>query len=321
MINPINIHPPQSTTTVTMSKGMDFSYFNKNKEIHVGSNRTEDNVGGEMPTPKRGRPKKKLDNGDTIVLADEETNLPKYQSTEPYADSYKDTTMMLRHTVAQIDMLNNDIKSELDTIKGSKTLKNKYGYMSELTSTSSTLLGTKISAIREMNKVITDSHNLDMKRIKEMKMTGDEQDDDKRMMDMYSAFISTPIGAYNPLGPNIVDITLPGAANMIRSDIAPSGDMGYDNYMRNMTPEQNRMRLERNNNVQTVVMYDQQTGNRWFDVIDMNTRESIPNVTRPGDFILEGVTINVNAGTARNSNIDTTYPLVVIGTRDSILDY
>lgn len=304
-----------------------FSFFTKKEAVINSASNENYPSSNTLPEPaKRGRPRKTktLSNGDNVVLASEEAeSLPLYQSNEPYIDTYRETNNMLKSSVMQIDQLNGGITHELEIIKASKTLKNKYNYISELTGTSSSLLGTKISAIREMNKIITDCHNLDMKRIKELNIGKDEGNDDQRIMDQYNAFISTPMGNYSPLGPSMIDITLPNGSmnNIVRTDISETGDTGFDNYVNYMTPEQNRMRQERNPNVKTVVMYNQETGGRSFDIIDMVTGQSIPNLTRPADFILEDLTINVRAGTARNSNIDTDYPLIVIGQQGSINDY
>lgn len=273
--------------------------------------------------PRRGRPpKKKNINGENVVLADESEPLEQYQTNAPYLDSYKETNNMLRSSVIQIDVLNNDIQQELQIIKNSKTLKRKYEYISEMSGTSSSLLGTKISAIREMNKVITDCHNLEMKRIKDLKIEVD-QNDDKHIMDLYNAFVTTPVGTnYVPLGPSMTDMTLVNGSNgIVRADINPSGDIGYDNYLRNMTPEQNRMRMERNPNIKTVVVYNQETGDRNFDVIDTSTGQSIPNMPMPPAFVLDDMNINIRTGTARNSNTDMDFPLIVVGRPDSLNNY
>ena len=141
---------------------------------------------------------------------------------------------------------------------------------------------------------------------------------------MYNAFISTPVGFNGATGFNVpsgVDMTMPaGVQSMVRADLS-DGDVGYNNYMSSMSPEQNRMRLEDNPNIQTVVVYNQETGARWFDVIDSQTGASVPNITKPSDFLLEDTTIDVRNGIARNTNLDTTYPLMTIGNNQSIMEY
>lgn len=259
---------------------------------------------------KRGRPrKKKLDNAnDFLEVEKSDRELSMAESNKPYLDTYAETNNMLKGSVNQIDMMQNDLQTDLTTIRASKTLKKKYDYISEISSTASTLISTKVSAIREMNKVMTDCHNLEMKRLKDLRMSAaTSQDEDKKIMDMYQAFINTPIGGGgNPLGFSTQDMTLQsGSINML-----PVG-IGND-IQEPLNPSQNMMRLESNPNVKTVVVYDASTGNRWFDVIDTTTGESIPNVDKPDAMFLENTTIDIRNQIARNTDLDTTYQLVVL---------
>lgn len=269
--------------------------------------------------PRRGRPKgstankKKLSDGSEIVLADENTQqeeLPMYQSNQSYKETYNETNGLLRSSIGQIDQLQSELKGELDSIRASKTLKKKYDYISMLGSTAASLINTKVSVIKEMNKVITDSHNLDLKRMKDLKVAENQVDDDKRIMDMYQAFVSTPVGNGAALGPNMTDITLmTGINNMVRADL---GSDTYTTYSQNISPSQNMMRLEQNPDIKTVVVYDASTGRRWFDVMNIKTGESVPNVNKPDAMFLEDTTLDVRNGVARNTNLDLTYPLIVL---------
>lgn len=271
--------------------------------------------------PKRGRPagstnKKKMSDGNEIVLADdtqEQGNIPMYQSNQSYIDSFGETNNLLRGSIAQIDQLQGEIKGELDIIRGSKTLKRKYDYLAALSSTSGTLMGTKISAIKEINKVISDSHNLDLKRMKDLRMNDvSGGDDDKKIMDMYQAFVSTPVGTGGGfMGPNITDMTMmTGVNNMVRADLG--GQDSYETYTQNISPSQNMMRLEQSQDVKTVVVYDASTGRRWFDVMNVRTGESVPNVNTPDPMFLEDTNLDMRNNIARNTNLDITYPLIVL---------
>lgn len=270
--------------------------------------------------PRRGRPKgstnkKKLSDGNEIILADEssesyDNTLPMYQSNTSYIESYGETNNLLRTSIGQIDQLQSELKGELDNVRASKTLKRKYDYISTLSSTASALISTKVSVIKEMNKVITDSHTLDLKRMKDLKVTENQVDDDKRIMDMYQAFITTPVGNGPALGPSMNDITLmTGVNNMVRADL---GQDSYDTYSQNVSATQNMMRLEQNPDIKTVVVYDASTGRRWFDVMNVRTGDSVPNVNKPDAMFLEDTTIDVRNQIARNTNLDITYPLIVI---------
>ena len=88
-----------------------------------------------------------------------------------------------------------------------------------------------------------------------------------------------------------------------------------------LTPEQNRMRMESNPNIQTVVRYDQSTGQRSFDVIDTSTGMSVPNYPRPDNFLLEDTTIDIHSGIARNRNVNNVWPLILVGSNNFVTEY
>ena len=269
----------------------------------------------EEPKKKRGRPRKKE---PVAIITDDDQpqgDLPFYQSNEPYLDSYKDTTNMLNTSIAQIDLAQNQIRQDLDLIRSSKTLKRKYDYISMLTGSVCSLIGTKVTAIREINKSITDSHNLDIKRVKELKLNAaNEVDDNKAVMDMYNAFISMP--STSPMTaqfiPSGTDMTLIEQSNNVTTTQIGNSDAGYQNYINNLSPVQNMMLLEGNPNIKTVVVYDPNSGNRWFDVVDTSTGQSVPNTPKPDAMFLEDTTIDVRNKIARNINLDQVYPLVIL---------
>lgn len=240
-----------------------------------------------------------------------------------YADSYAETNSLILGTIAQVDTLASEIKSDINDIRGSKTLKNKYTYITNMTASASSLLNTKIAAIRELNSTITQSHNLELNRLKALKLDAKDENDDKRLMDMYSAFVNTPVGSYNPnTAPTLQDINVGvnGAAPINPIDMIITKD-GSTLSGNNISPEQNRMRMEANPNIQTVVRYNQSTGQRYFDVVDKTTGASIPNYPRPDSFLLEDTSINVHDGIARNRNINTVWPLMIEGDNGIISEY
>lgn len=252
--------------------------------------------------PKRGRPARKepmyeVKNKDSEV--------------SDYEESYYETNALLKGTIGQIDMLNNDIAQELKVIKQSKTLKKKYDYISELTSTSSNLLGQKISAVRELNNSINSIHNLELKRMKELKLNEDDGDDDRKMMDMYNAFINTPIGINQPqmFAPSAIDVTMQNnsSINMIT---AQDDDPGYNNYINNLTPQQKKMYNDKTN-IKVCVIYDPDTGFREFKNINMDTMQEVPGLELPSPTFLEDTQINLKTGIARNANLNLNYPLIV----------
>lgn len=264
--------------------------------------------------------RRKKSNMNDVVVANPEPEVPIWQTNKPYQDTYSETNNMLRESISQIDGISNDIVNQISEIKNSKTLKRKYDYIGSLIQTEATLINTKISAIREINGTISRCHDLDMKRAKEiMKIdSANKVDDDKAIMDMYNAFISAPSGAQTvQYAPPVGNLTA-GGSPLQSFAVPPIGikpgdsyDAGFSNYITNITPEQNMMILENNPNIKTVVRYDPDSGKRCFDVVDLTTNQSIPNTPKPAQLILEDTTLDLAAGIAKNSNLNTVYPIVI----------
>ncbi len=269
---------------------------------------------------KRGRPRKdEQQKVEVLDINGNSASAPMYQTNDPYEDSYDDTNNMLRTSIMQIDILTNDVKGEIDNIKKSKTLKGKYKYMSDLCATASSLVSTKLSAIKEINSTITNCHKLEMQRFKDNKMLQqNQQNDEKYIADLYNAYINTPINAGNRqqtfLGVN--SSTTAGNINTLMSgiDIGNNNeDQNFQSYIQNMTPEQNRMLNGDNPNIETVVVYDPDTGDKGFDVIDTTTGTPVANYPRPDNTLLDDTIIDFQTGIASNSNIGMNWKVVVIG--------
>lgn len=260
------------------------------------------------PTPVETEPAKKSRPRKT-----ESVNMTKSKKDESYYDRYSKTNALLDQTIYEIDDLNNAVKHELKAITASKTIKKKYEYISELAGTSGGLLSTKVTAIRELNKSITDAANLEIKMARENKEA--EETDDKRIMDMYNAFINTPIGSYAaPTAPSNIDMVL-GNNGISITPMTPTGDiqtddLGFNQYMNNLSPEQRKIQLE-GQNIKVCVIFDPETGHRYFDNINMDTNEPVPGLPIPEAHFLDELNINMNTGVARDSNLNITYPVVL----------
>jgi hypothetical protein len=150
--------------------------------------------------------------------------------------------------------------------------------------------------------------------------------DDKYIADLYQAFIQNPQNqpvSYTmpPINESIV------GSNIIRANIpndTPAGgvvDEGYLNYISNITPEQNLMRYENNPNVKQVVVYDESTGAKFFQMMDMSTGEAIPNVPVYDDLIMQDTTLNLNTMTAKNLNLRESFPIVKINSNKVTSQY
>lgn len=287
-----------------------------------------DAVPAEAPKKKRGRPKKNAEEDASLTgeimatsVATNQNNLPLCQTNEPYSDTYTETMNLLRGSVAQIDNLNFAVTGEIDTIRKSKTMKGKYTYLSNLCAASSSLISSKIGAIREMNGIISKCHDLEQKRFKENQALNlqNKESDDKYIADLYNAYINTPVNANsNPLlavnaGNTINNIPMMMGGIPVGMDPGMTEEQGYQNYLNNVTPEQNRMLLDGNPNIETVVVYDPNTGDKMFDVIDITTGIPVSNYPRPDRLLLDDTTIDFASGIASNSNIGQNWKVVVIG--------
>ena len=277
----------------------------------------------EAQKRKRGRPRKSESQNNTdnaIIVKNNNSNInsvPMCQSSEPYENTYNETNDMLRVSIMQLDILANDVKGEIDNIRSSKTLKGKYKYISDLCATASSLVSTKVSAIKEINAVKTNCHKLEIQRIKDVKSAiSNQQDDDKYIADLYNAYINIPINAQQNPALQYNSANVAGNMNALMSGINTSPvneEQNFNNYMNNLTPEQNRMILGDNPNIETVVVYDPNTGDKMFDVIDNRTGCPVPNYPRPDRSLLDDTSIDFGTGIASNTNIGQNWKVVVIG--------
>jgi hypothetical protein len=302
----------------TETFGFNGNFFVNGDEESLSLPNTED-----ATQKRRGRPPgkmKKLESGVEFVSVDDDDEQEKNVA---YKKTYEVTTGMLTNSIRQIDGLNAQIQADIGLVRANKFIKNKYPYICELTGATTGLMGTKISAIRELNSVISKCHDLEMKRAKEFG-SNEKENDDKKIMDMYNAFINTPVGSVQgspfagitPMLINNPSSTMGMVGIDIDSDIrAISGNPGYDNYVQNMTPEQNAMVLETNPYIKPVVIYNQETQDKYFDVIDTSTGLSVPNVPRPADFLLREMRVDVRSGVARNASANMDFPVILIGNR------
>ena len=303
--------------------------FNPNKFIKNSSECADHSVDKVVVTKTvEAAPSKSKEKKTEVAVVDNTaiaptTSLSYLQSDMPYMTAYQETNNQLDDSINQLNMLGNELMSEFVTVKNSKTLKNKYNYMNDMTSTLTNIISTKIGAIKEKNKTINDVNNLELKRMQQLKTTMNEDDDNTKIMNMYDAFINTPIGVgggRDILGPSIRDLTVSGSLSpdMNRMSIGTDQQM----WEQSLSPAENRMVLNAKGVIDTVVMYDEVTGNRWFEVIDKTTGQPVPNVEKPDNTYIYELDINTRGGYAKDINRNTTYPLIIVNGGDaSILAY
>lgn len=245
----------------------------------------------------------------------------------PTAYTYAETTGMLRETLGQIDALSSELAQEFNNVRASRTMKNKYGALANISENMSSLISSKIAAIREINSSISKSNDLDYKKIKDQRAAQGQVDDDKYIAELYKAFISNPqaqISQPSMPTPQIPMINEGSAMNsgIIRANVDNSGnlmggDQAYLNYMSNLTPEQNLMFYEQNPNVKQVVVFDHATGNKFFQYMDMSTGQVVPNLPVYDQDFMADTTLDLAKGVAKNLNLNETFPIVQIN-QDSV---
>ena len=270
----------------------------------------------EPPKKKRGRPRKSQEKHE-IYKGKSDRELSMMESKTPYISTYEGTSKQLRDTINGIDMMAAQIEADLQAVRSSRTLKKKYDYICELSSTIGTLVSNRISAIKELNNSITNAHRLDMNRSKAIKELNDGANDDKAVMDMYNAFVNAPMGNVNslPSGFSVPAQVLNGGGGVPVTKQGFTEDQMYESFVNNPSPEMSAIAMERNPNIKIVVVYNQETQEKYFDVIDTSTGQSVPGIERPSEKLLGHMDINIREGIARNIDANLMYDLVLVGNR------
>jgi hypothetical protein len=247
----------------------------------------------------------------------------------PTMYTYAETTNMLRGTLEQIDALNGELVQEFNNVRSSRTMKNKYGALTNISENIGSLISSKIAAIREINSSISKSNDLDYKKYKDIKAAQGAMDDDKYIADLYKSFITNP--NMQPTHPSLPQMQMPfvnegsiAGSGIIRANVDKSGnlaggDQAYLNYMANLTPEQNLMLYENNPNVKQVVVFDHATGNKFFQMMDMSTGQVIPNLPVYDQDFMQDTTLDLAKGIAKNINLNQTFPIVQIN-QESVMN-
>ena len=269
----------------------------------------------EPAKKKKGRPRK-ADKEENVIAqqVDNANAVPPntiMNNSDAIIDRYGETTGMLRVAIAQMDQLAGEMKQDLDYVRAAKgtaiTTKVKYDAITGIGSTIGQLIRGKIDAIKEINKSITDSNNMEIKRFKEIGDRDKEKNSDERIMELYNAYISMPVGTYQPPFPKPVDATTGYQYSVpMYPPQQPAGFIGPPQ----VTPEMNRMLVENNPNINTVVVRDPVNGTYGFDVIDKSTGSSVQNYPRPSNMVLEGLTFSPNGNTAVNKDLNLEFDVI-----------
>lgn len=293
--------------------GIDFAKMGKDDSMVIKAPSSTDE-----DKPKKTRRKSNTDQSRVVKTSNSKSS---NNGLEPFEEKYKETNNMLREVIAQTNISMADINEDIRLLRSSKTIRNKYTYLSSLTDASASLLSNKLNAIKEMNNSISKAQDFEMKRAKDMHLN-DQVDDDKVVQDMFKAFVSSSSSnPYAALGPSSYDMTvnngsvvgvLPPNTTQVDENAA------YNNYVQNMSSTQHMIALENDPNVKQVVIWNKSTGAKSFEIMNMATGEILNNVEKHDIMFMEDTTIDERAGVARNIMLNETYPLIVLG--DSSID-
>lgn len=277
-----------------------------------------------------------------LVKADEDTKKRKNNSLEKqFEKGYIDNAKLLYGAIAQSDNLYGNIEDELEKFKTNRSYggRNRMMHISNFMNTQVGLINTKVGAVRELNSMRNKINDLVLRKEQMLKDTGDENGD-KAIMDAYYALINAPRYGLPPMNPPLATSSINTGVNLSGNEIPTTTlaqtpkiitaseepttigavqqvDKSFENYMQNLNPIQKKMIMDKNPNVKTVVVYNQSTGNKYFEVVDVSTGNVVPGVQKPGEFILNDIRLDFRNGLAVNSNLNQTYPLVITGTKVS----
>lgn len=237
-------------------------------------------------------------------------------SEMPFSDTYTPTLKMLTDTVANIDSMYRQIDQDIAKVRKLRDSAKKFEYMSMLNSNNVSLINNRLSAIKEMNSIISKCHDLELKKAKELHSM-EQVDDDKRLMDMYQAYVNMPMGMAGAMPyANVPQSAIMSAGTgAVVSDPNSFNDPGYNQWEQNMSPEMKAMLMEGDPSIATVLVYDTNTQEKHFENINRYTGETIPGLPVPPDFILEGTVPDIVRGTARNAATNQNFELKIIGQR------
>jgi hypothetical protein len=209
-----------------------------------------------------------------------------------YEMRYVDSLDLLNTTLNEIDELKKVARSDLDKLRESKQ-RGSLTAVTNQTANISSLLNTKINAIREINTVKKYISEFEIKRNK----TSEESDiQQKVMMDqMFRRILNTP--SYN----DVIDIDNYEVINedtgerikKRRSELLENNELNYTEYEKNIELEKR--------DIETVVIMNPKNPSEWqFAAIDEdeNIMKDYPMLPNPES--VGNLTIDQEAGTARD---------------------
>lgn len=313
--------PPTPVPTMVMDSKLHLSIIDDTDNNLPNTITTKNTIVNDEDKPRRKRRSTELSTSSDGKVTESKSESVNGQVIEdvPTSYTYYETTDMLRGIIRDTDSINGALLQEFQMARASRTLKNKYSVLVGLSENLSSLMSNKINAIKEINNSIKASNELDYKKAKDVKAAQANMNDDAYIADLYKAYISNPVNALPMPNIPVIDTTAYGSTGIVRANIrqndvnssAPA-DASYFNYVANLTPEQRLMQYEGNPNIKQCVIFDAQSGNKWFEYMDVTTGQSIPNMPTYDANIMMDTTLDLKNHVAKNININEVFPLYVI---------
>lgn len=303
---PTETIPPQRSTTL----GANFSgLVGNNVMVPIGPT--------EINTEKKKIRRKKSSTStevDKVVEGGEVVNNDGTSvETTVYSDTYAATTSMAYKIIGQTDELLNEAKQDLDYIRSQRSMKGKYHYSNAILGSMSSLLTTKLAAIKEINSTIKATNDAEYRRFKDLR-AANTMDDNKAIMDAYTAFVSAPVGAPEYHQPGTMNLT-GGLNGIIRADypadVQKNMDIGMADYLANLSPEEILM-VNDNGDLEEVILYDEASGAKQFKWINNKTGQFMDNIPPSSTITLSDYNVDVKTKTARNSNLNSIKRVVTV---------
>lgn len=309
--------------------------FNVNKFVNGSPEKTNTNlpaipevvspvpVSLPIEVPKKKTSSKKKDGIDPKAVGTAQTSIDYLTHNVPYQQAYADEVAALDEVITQTNMVTLETMADMQSVRSSRTIKNKHGLLIGLTENITALLNTKMAAIRDKIKVIDNINNLELKRLKDTKIDAATQDENVRLQQMYTAFVNAPAGMVSGGGP--MTALGPTPMNMMMNSVTPiqqaiigeqTSTADVDAWQNGLDPAKKRMMMIASGRLDVVLMYDEATGVRRYAAIDKQTGMEVQGVELPDPNTAYDLDVHISPASgnwAKDNRINKIYPVVLIG--------
>lgn len=232
---------------------------------------------------------------DKIIKKDEKGNVNTMVNTETsYIDSYKPILNELNDLNIETKEMMDNLNKDIEVVRKQNT-KNKYNNLSALISASTSLVGSRLNIIKEAGNIISNSHNMDLKRYSKKSDSENKNNDDELMMNLYQMMS-------NDSNLNIVKSEDILSSSKQNNDSDNNISKLYSDYVDHMNSISSEV----------VVVYNCADDTTRFSAIDINgnLRDDNPNI--PEKHYLSNIIIDRVNNIAKDKHLGDTYKLIVL---------